>query len=1651
MLLCFAMMLCTAPIGTSADDDLIIEAEETVIDEGGTIIDAPSVSDTENDTYADAPAAENADACDHSEIDTDSSGNAVCAKCGTNFIVKIEKDGAVTYGTDINAAIENAEDGSTLTVISNERQYPLNNNLYVPNDTAITLDLNGKSLGGYALNVGGSSRRNSKLTVTDSAGNGAIGLDVRENGTLLFDPNNDFTKILQLGAYGGSIELRGGRIEKNSWGFDDAHTINLTSLLAPGYAYRDYSNGWEGDWVKLSDLTGRNVIRNFELAVRKCLHPGTAEVCEYCGKTAVAKMSDWDDKNPKWCFDIKEAFSSVNRGEEKKIAILRNGEYTFTEDIPVYGSVNCHFVNPSGLGNIVKFDDGHSFVVNAGGALTLGEKMHIGAVTVMADGGIGLQGDATIDNLILEENCQVFGNGKLRMGNFGKITVPEGHSVGEVVEKSYNTEYSFKHIGGTWATEAELSANEIENVTVNALPFSYPGLDIKLDGDCLDITGKLEQVYDGNNKLNLGVTVKNGNVESCKWAIDYYAPDSDSIAETKNSTDESLTGFKLEKVGTYKIRCTVTADGYSREITGKDVVISKGYAICTAAPIPADDLTYGGGSQKLLKTAGTAYGGTMRYSLDGENWSEDIPTASEANTYTVYYMVCGYENYIDSVVESVEVTINPYVFTNISASIEKTYDGTANLPSDVDVSFTVSDVTVLLSEGVDYIIKDGGYSSSNAGDYTDVTLKIELINSNYAFKDGEGTTSEKEFTVEGKINKANAPNDAFGTLTIVRGVNNTEYTIDLNDVLGALPEGCTYGNITYGTPDVDISDGDIGEARINDSELTLPVNEYSPSAPKTVGYIIISVSTTNYADFTMTVSVEAVDKIVPDEGAPELNNDTLVYGEALGSITLSGSLYDSVNRVSVRGTFRWKHPDTVPEVGNYEAEWSFEPSDYRYTWATGKVTLEVVKAQSKYTEVPAAIVGLTYSGTAQALVSGGSVNGGRIMYSLDNNTWSYDIPTAVKADTYTVYCRIEGDSNYLDNDEEKIVTVKIEKAGIAIKSFDIAMKTYDGTKNADVTYVEFENYDGFEPGVDFTATAEFDDENAGENKSVTVTVVLKDTEKTKNYSLTNNTLTLDVFSIKQASIFLSDPVRKNGLTYNGTEQELVTPGTVSGGTLKYKIGNGEWQTEVPKAKNAGDYVVYYKVDGGVNYIGIGSASLNVMIDRADLAIEDFTLQSKTYDGTKNADVTAVGFETDNDLEPGIDFTATAEFDDENAGENKSATVTVDLKDTEKTKNYSLTNNTLTLDNFSIKQASPVENAEKKTTARVRRGRTLAEADVTNGELFGIDGTTVLDGTFAWADGTKAMDSDSTEQIIFTPADTNYMPITLNAEVSTYTSGGGGGGGIPVGTTYTVTFETNGGSTVKNQSVKRNNKVSEPSAPEKEGYKFSGWFSDKGLKTEYDFDAKVTKNLTLYAAWEKNETDADNPFDKPSESDAENPFDDVSKDDWYYDDVIKAVKNRLFTGTNGKNFDPNENITRGMFAAVLYRAEGEPAADNSVPFKDVSDGSYYANAVAWAHQNGIVNGVSENEFAPNENITREQIAAIIYRYAIYKNAAPQGAWAIRLNYADLESVSDYAAEAVMYCTLKKIMQGKDNNLFAPQDNATRAEAAAIINRFLETNK
>ncbi len=141
------------------------------------------------------------------------------------------------------------------------------------------------------------------------------------------------------------------------------------------------------------------------------------------------------------------------------------------------------------------------------------------------------------------------------------------------------------------------------------------------------------------------------------------------------------------------------------------------------------------------------------------------------------------------------------------------------------------------------------------------------------------------------------------------------------------------------------------------------------------------------------------------------------------------------------------------------------------------------------------------------------------------------------------------------------------------------------------------------------------------------------------------------------------------------------------------------------------------------------------------------------------------------------------------------------------------------------------------------------------------------------------------------------------------------------------------------------------------------------------------------------------------------------------------------------------MTRAMLVTVLYRAEGQPEIESTMKFTDVSESGYYADAVAWAEANGIVNGVSKEEFAPDDKITREQIAAIMYRYAIYKGVETV-TFEENLAFTDACDISEYAVSAMNWIVGQEIFKGYDDETIRPQNNATRAEAAAVLRRFLD---
>ena len=279
-----------------------------------------------------------------------------------------------------------------------------------------------------------------------------------------------------------------------------------------------------------------------------------------------------------------------------------------------------------------------------------------------------------------------------------------------------------------------------------------------------------------------------------------------------------------------------------------------------------------------------------------------------------------------------------------------------------------------------------------------------------------------------------------------------------------------------------------------------------------------------------------------------------------------------------------------------------------------------------------------------------------------------------------------------------------------------------------------------------------------------------------------------------------------------------------------------------------------------------------------------------------------------------------------------------------------------------------------------------------------------------------------------------VEIELSFTVRNRSNGSGGGGG-PV--SYTLSFETGEGSKVDSVTKVSGTTVDlDDYVSTREGYEFTGWYNDRET-TQKIGSVTLRGDKTVYAGWEK--------------ADGEEPsFDDVLPDNWAYEAVEYVNEKGLMSGVGGGSFSPGQPTTRGMLVTILYRMEGEPEYENTgtIRFTDVNDDAWYAKGVYWAAENGIVKGVGDGRYLPEDPVTREQMAAIFHRYAGYKgyDVTAQGDLSA---FTDAASVGDWAREALIWAVDRELINGMGDGTVNPRGTATRAQTAAILMRFCET--
>ena len=278
-------------------------------------------------------------------------------------------------------------------------------------------------------------------------------------------------------------------------------------------------------------------------------------------------------------------------------------------------------------------------------------------------------------------------------------------------------------------------------------------------------------------------------------------------------------------------------------------------------------------------------------------------------------------------------------------------------------------------------------------------------------------------------------------------------------------------------------------------------------------------------------------------------------------------------------------------------------------------------------------------------------------------------------------------------------------------------------------------------------------------------------------------------------------------------------------------------------------------------------------------------------------------------------------------------------------------------------------------------------------------------------------------------------------------------------TWSITYVTDGG-TINGEyptTYTKGTVTVLPTNVTKPGYTFLGWFTAySGGVLVKQIGATETGEKTFYARWQKNvlppppitpgTPSAPVTPAKPA-APVGLPFADVSGSDWFYNDVRYVYEKGIMDGTGIDRFSPNAPLTRAMIVTILYRMAGSPSVSGSSDFTDVAAGKWFAKAVAWAAANGIVNGYGDSLFGPNDPVTREQLAAILYRYAVYG-----GMTAVTLeenlgSFADTAQLSAYAIQAMNWAVGQGLINGSGSNL-VPKAQATRAQVAAIIHRYLE---
>ena len=1241
-----------------------------------------------------------------------------CTVCGTQFAAGIGE----IYYTDVKSALDAAADGQTVKLLANKM---LPDGIYV--SKTLTLDLNGHSLDGYSLNVGGltatSQVRTGKLTVIDSSGgNGAVGVTVRDGGTLVFDPENDSTTLLQLEVWGGTVELYGGKILRS--GLRLNNNITLGNLL-PGNAGLAY---YRGD-TQLTLVEAAS--KTCDLVVKLCSHGGkngfdkNAATCPNCNAPAVAEtaLNHGEGSRQQRRFADLQTALDADRDGGSTLTLLADvtGDYTIdgTQDTGI--DLNGYSIH----GTV----DVKAVAEGTNNTTTFSNSKDTGSIkTVVAHRGANLAGSGA---------PAVIGTLEIADTTMWKNLLKEPDRVGFKVRNEDSTH--------KWYAASECKEAALYNVTIESLPITFKTLYLKVDGK--NLTGNSPKVERGTT-VQLCASCNTKGADVYIYTGEIVGNNVPTYSQRKAEYQKIGTNWyyvvdlPCNTIGKYSVYFTATKDGYSVTSAPKKLTVTK-------PNLSNAEITFPNGNEAAFNYLDATGVPTFIVTYKGQTLEKDKDftitggdSFSGVGPCTLTIKATDNGDYTGS--KSAQWNVRPLKVAASVGDIIKTYDGTTDLPKNTKITFKSADsyytgTTLRLAKGTDYEVSNARYDSADAGQKKTVSFTIKLKNAGYVFEDG---TTQKDFTLNGadfddktfQINKATAPkNNPTGTLNIINGTCQT-YTYDFNNILPGLPKG-KYGTISYGQADISLVSQsgyyyDETIVEFKKGVLTL-AQFYAKDGNMTgkIGTVKVNVTTTNYENFQLKLVLYAVDQIKPVPDGT-ITASEITYGNELSMSTIMGKMKDSTTGDAVNGTFAWTDGTITPNAGDYEAEWTFTPAAgyEKYATATGTVTVKVkpaklivsVKASSMY-----------YTGKEQIasiIASGQSVDSTPVTFTysdkVDGN-YTSGVPTFTDAGTYTAYYKAEAANH---EPATGTFTVTIDPLPISLLSVSSISKTYDSSadvtltadkltffsKTAKATNIKLPDTALTFSDAQFTSKQEdgsyLPSPEVGNGKALSFTMTLT----SKNYVFEGEsegtTEVRDVFATDDANRF--------------TITKAAAPTNIQSGTLTitnglHKTYSFDLSTLLPKLTAPCDY---------------GTITYDKKVD-TNLGVGSF--------------ITLVNGKT-GELTLGANRSGTDE------GQFGAITVTIS------TSNYQ--DITLTVNIFAKNKLTPVMDG-KITASKITYGQALSDSSIT-GKMKDPNTGATVNGTFTWTDGTIKPDANDRYEAewTFTPDSEEYATVTDTATV-----------------------------------------------------------------------------------------------------------------------------------------------------------------------------------------------------------------------------------------------------------------------------------------------